>query len=169
MPRDSERGFSFSELLARAAETASAICLWLVDALLWAVVALRNTRRRARGIPATAFVPSRATRPHVPPVQIHRPASQRPEGSRLGMNPYQVLRVQRSATMKEIDDAYCLMRKLSFYGTVKDPLPIIDLAHDLLMDPESRREVDEALRRGEFPAVRSARRHVAPAMKQTGP
>jgi len=85
------------------------------------------------------------------------------------MNPYQVLRIQRSATRKEIDDAHCLMRKLSFYGTVKDPLPIIDLAHDLLMDPESRREVDEALRRGEFPAVRSARRHVAPAMKQTGP
>ena len=163
------RGFSFAELLARAAETASNICLWLVDVLLWAVVALRNARRRARGIPATAFVPSRATRPHVPAVQIHRPAAQSRESSSLGMNPYQVLRIQRSATMKEIDDAYCLMRKLSFYGTVNDPLVIIDLAHDLLMDPESRREVDEALRHGEYPTVRSARRHVAAAMKETGP
>jgi len=83
------------------------------------------------------------------------------------MNPYQVLRIQRSATRKEIDDAHCLMRKLSFYGTAKDPLALIDLAHDMLVDPESRREVDEALRHGELQVIRFADRHVARRLPHT--
>ena len=59
------------------------------------------------------------------------------------------------------------MRKLNFYGTVRDPLAIIDLAHDLLKDPESRRQVDEALRHGDPPAAIAPLR-AAPRRPLTG-
>lgn len=163
--RNSERGFSFAELLIAVAIVGIAsigISLGLLALFpAAAIAALELTGRRLRRyfIPR---VPTSAARPQPVPqpqpalrLQAAPPSAtvQVSEVHRLEMNPYQVLRIQRSATLTEIEDAYCLMRKLSFYGTVRDPLAIIDLAHDLLKDPESRREVDEALRHHDQPAA----------------
>jgi len=136
--------------------------VWLLALIPVAAIGWRIAKRRfgldTPRIPAAAHAGR-----HAPPP---RPASHDP--SRIEMNPYQVLRIQRTATAREIDDAYCLMRKLNFYGTVRDSLAIIDLAHDLLMDPDSRREVDEALRHGESFAAHAAPRQRAATMKEAG-
>ncbi len=154
---------------ARAAGTAGGVSFWILAAPLTAIVAWQIARRRGRGIPLPPFVSSRPARPQGPHAETPHPAAQPAEGARVEMNPYQVLRIQRTATTKEIDDAHCLMRKLNFYGTVRDSLALIDLAHDLLMDPVSRREVDEALRHGESPAGQTPHRRIAATMKEAGP
>jgi hypothetical protein len=167
-------------LVTARAAVAGGMSLWILAVPLGVIVAWQVARRRVGGISWPAFIPARVARPHVPhappvPNALHArphaeplPSASPPESPRLEMNPYQVLRIQRTATAREIDDAYCLMRKLSFYGTVRDSLALIDLAHELLMDPESRREVDAALRHGGSAAGSAASRLRAATMKEAG-
>ncbi|MGH9867512.1 MAG: J domain-containing protein [Candidatus Polarisedimenticolia bacterium] len=61
-------------------------------------------------------------------------------------NPYQILRVQRTATPAQIDDAYYRMRRLVSYGEgIKEDA--INLAYAILSDPQRRARIDEALER----------------------